>query len=94
MDNTELELRRTIAAAERARALIEDPLLVSAFDRLETKVLAAWRATQPTDTAGREQLWHHFQALAEVRLELNTTLNDGVMAQAQLNELRTGTDNL
>jgi hypothetical protein len=94
MDNTELELRRTIAAAERARALIEDPLLVSAFDRLRDQFLHAWLNTAADDIAKRERLWHHIQALAEVRAELNTTLNDGVMAQAQLTELRTGTDNL
>lgn len=94
MDNTELELRRTVAAAERARYLIDDPLLVSAFETLDARFTAAWRNSKADNPELRERLWHHIQALAEVRAELNTVLNDGVMAQAQLNELRTGTDNL
>lgn len=93
MDNTELELRRTLAAAERARALIEDPLLSAAFERLEAKVMMGWRATQPTDTAGREALWHHLQVLGEVRHELTRALEDGAMAQAALDTLRFGTSN-
>lgn len=92
MDNTELELRRTIAAAERARALIEDPLLVDAFDHLEQLYTASWKASQ--NPAERDALWHRTKALENLRADLNTTLNDGVMAQAQLTELRTGTDNL
>lgn len=88
MDNTELDLRRTIAAAERARALIEDPLLVAAFEALEARVLLGWRSTDPTDTAGREALWHHFQALGEVRAQLETVLNDGLMARSALDEMR------
>lgn len=94
MNDTELELRRTVAAAERARAYIDDPLLVAAFEALEARFLMTWRATQPTDTAGREALWHHIQALAEVRLELHRALEDGAMAKAALAELRDGTDNL
>jgi hypothetical protein len=93
MNDTELELRRTVAAAERASAFINDPLLVGAFEALEARFLMAWRATQPTDTAGRETLWHHIQALGEVRLELNRTLEDGAMAKAALADLRDGVAN-
>jgi hypothetical protein len=94
MDNTELEMRRTIAAAERARALIEDPLLVEAFQRVHDHCLSAWLNSPADAPELREKLWHHIQALAEVRLELTRALDDGVMAQAQLTELRTGSTNL
>lgn len=93
MNDDELALRRKVAAAERARAYIDDPLLIGAFAALEARFLMTWRATQPTDTAGREQLWHHLQALGELRLELNKALEDGAMAQAALDELRAGISN-
>lgn len=93
MDDTELALRRKVAAAERARAYIDDPLLVAAFEALDARFMMAWRATDPGDTAGREQIWHHLQALGEVRLELNRALEDGAMAQAALDELRAGISN-
>lgn len=93
MNNEELELRREVSRAEAARAYIEDPILVGAFEALEARFLMAWRATQPTDTAGREQLWHHIQALAEVRQELQHVLDDGLLALERLDDLRNGITN-
>jgi hypothetical protein len=90
MTNEELELRRVASQADRARLIIEDPLLQGAFAALEARFMAAWRSTAPTDTAGRESLWHHIQALAEVRAELTAALNDGLMAKARLDDLRAG----
>ena len=86
----EFALRREADAADRARVVIEDPLLVAAFEALDARFMMAWRATQPTDCAGREQLWHHIQALAEVRAQLNAALEDGLMAKARLAEINAG----
>lgn len=88
MNNTELELRRRDAAAERARAIISDPVLVGAFEALDARFLLAWRNSPAEDQAKRERLWHHIQALAEVRAELETVLNDGIMARSALEEMR------
>lgn len=93
MNDDEITLRRRVAAAERARAYIDDPLLVGAFEALEARFLMTWRKTDPTDTAGREALWHHIQALGELRLELTRTLEDGALARAALDDLRSGTNN-
>jgi hypothetical protein len=90
LSDTEQELRRRVAAAERARAYIDDPLLVGAFEALDARFMMTWRATAPTDTAGRETLWHHIQALGELRLELNRALEDGAMAKAALDDMRAG----
>ena len=88
--DAEFQLRRIADQADRARAYVEDPLLVGAFERLEQQFTAAWRSTHATDTAGREALWHHIQALGEVRAELNRVLVDGEMAKAELAEIRAG----
>lgn len=93
MNDEELALRRKVAVAERARAYIDDPLLVGAFEALDARFMMAWRATDPGDTAGRERIWHHLQALGEVRLELHKALEDGAMAQAALDDLRAGITN-
>ena len=93
MNDDELALRRKVAAADRARAYIDDPLLVAAFEALDARVMMGWRATEPTDTAGREQLWHQVQALAMVRDQLTRALEDGEMARAALDELRAGITN-
>lgn len=92
MNDEELELRRRISAAERARAYCEDPLLVAAFTALEARFMAAWRHSAADATDTRERIWHHLQALAEVQAELHTALADGEMARAALDELRAGTN--
>lgn len=92
MTDDEITLRRTVAAAERASAYINDPLLVAAFEALEARFLLAWRNSPADAPELRERLWHHIQALAEVRAELETVLADGVMAKAALADRRDGTN--
>lgn len=88
MDNTELDLRRRIEAADRARLILNDPLLVGAFEALDARTLLAWRNCPADQPERRERLWHHIQALAEVRAEMETVLSDGIMARSALDELR------
>lgn len=93
MPDLELELRREIARSERARAYIEDPLLVDAFERVRQYYMGAWVASPPEAREFRETTYHHIQALAEVRAELNRVLEDGLLAQERLAELRAGIAN-
>lgn len=93
MNDEELALRRKVAAAERARAYIDDPLLVGAFEALDTRYLLAWRNSPADQPELRERLWLYLQAISEVRAELNTALEDGAMAQAALDEMRAGISN-
>jgi hypothetical protein len=90
MDSTEQELRRVVAQAERARAIIDDPLLVGAFEALDARYLMKWRYSPADQPEMRERIWLYLQAIAEVRAELNTVLNDGTMAKAALDEMRAG----
>jgi hypothetical protein len=92
MTDIELELKRRISVAERARVIIEDPLLSSAFDALDARFLMAWRNSPAEQPELRERLWHHIQALGEVRAELETILSDGLIARAALEDLKAGTD--
>lgn len=88
MTNEEQDLRRRIEAADRARLILNDPLLSCAFDALDTRFLLAWRNSPADQPELRERLWHHVQALAEVRAEMETVLTDGIMARSALDELR------
>lgn len=90
MTNEELELRRVVAQADRARLIIEDPVLVAAFTALEARYIQGWRAAY--DAASRDELWHRIKALDKLQDELAGVLNDGLMAREKLEELRAGTD--
>jgi hypothetical protein len=89
----EQDLRRRIAAAERARAYVDDPLLVAAFEALDARFLLAWRNSPAGAADVRERIWHHIQALAEVRAELSGALTDGALARAALDEMSVPSDN-
>jgi hypothetical protein len=90
MTDEEFALRRESDAADRARLIVDDPLLVGAFEALEVRFLADWRDTHETDTAGREALWHRIRALRDVRAVLKAALDDGLMAKARLAEIDAG----
>jgi hypothetical protein len=93
MTTEEQDLRRRIEAADRARLILNDPLLSSALDALDARFLLAWRNSPADKPELRERLWHHVQALGEVRAEMETVLTDGIMARSALDELRaTGTE--
>lgn len=92
MNQEEIELRRRVAAADRARVYIDDPLLVGAFEALDARYLLAWRNSPADKPEMRERLWLYLQAISEVRAELNTALADGEMARAALDEMRAGTN--
>jgi hypothetical protein len=93
MTDEELDLRRIAARADRARAIIEDELLVAAFANLEATYVEAWQATRSDDTAGREALWHRIKALGMVRADLNRVLEDGMIARDRLDDISAGITN-
>ena len=90
MIDFEQELRVTIATAERAHALLTDPLLVDAFARLESKWMDAWKNSPARDADGREEIWRLLRTLTALRGELESVLQDGTVARHKLDELRTG----
>lgn len=71
-----------------ARALLEHELLIEAFDVLERDYYAAWRKTDPADTAQRERLFTLSTALADVRGHIEKVAQDGDLATRQMDDLQ------
>ena len=87
----ESKLRRDAETGERARRLVEDPLLASLFDQLEAGYVRHWTfRTAVDDTAGRERLWQAVQIITRVREHLKILAADGRLAETQLAELAQG----
>jgi hypothetical protein len=93
MNNEELELRREVSRAEAARAYIEDPILVEAFETVRQFYTDQWTNSPAGAVQLREDAWHRLRALAEVRFELQRVLDDGMLALERLNDLRDGITN-
>ena len=49
---------------------------------------SSWRpATEPAETAARENLWRAVQVLGDVRRHLHSAVTDGKIAQGELDRL-------
>ena len=83
----EISLAKATAKAAQAHRLLTDPLYVESFNALEAQLIQAWIASDPRDTEGRERCWLAVHANRKQRDYFASFINDGKMAQAQLNEL-------
>lgn len=81
------KLAAATARANRAKALLDDPLLVEAFEALEREYIAAWRATQVRDNDARERLWQAVNVASKVRDHLKLAVSNGAVAQREIDLL-------
>lgn len=87
MTGEEEVLHASVERANRAKALLGDPLMVDAFDILERSYIAAWKSTPPRDSAGRELYWQAVQIVGKVRSHLESVAASAALEQKQLEEL-------
>ncbi len=74
--------------ALHAERLLQDELFNEAFRELEAQYLSTWKATPMRDVATREKLWLAISVLGSVKGHLMKILNDGRVAQSDLNMRR------
>ena len=84
----ELALRKDAERAAQARALLDSPLFKQAFDTLEADYIRfLLDQTRPGDTDARERMWQAVQILRKVRTHFETAVDDGKVAEAELNAM-------
>lgn len=80
----ESTLKMEAANADRAKALLADPILKAAFDALEAGYSTAWMATGINDSQTREKLFLAMKILPAVRRNIETMVMNGAIARKQL----------
>lgn len=80
-------LRDAITRATQAQGLLGDETLQGAFRALDEAYSAAWRTTTIDQVAEREKLFLAINVVGKVRDHLTSIINNGKLAQAELNEL-------
>jgi hypothetical protein len=80
LDRTETEIMR----GERARQLLDEPLIVEAFALIEQEYTQAWRDSPARDTEARELLFLSLKNLAKVKAHLTHVMESGQIAKATL----------
>lgn len=83
----EHKLIRDVEAASRAKSLLEDGLIVGAFESLEQAYIERWRVTHIDDEKGREKLFLAVNVVGKVRQHFQTIINSGTLAEKTLNDL-------
>jgi hypothetical protein len=78
--STEEEIRR----GDRARALLEDPLVAEALAALEHAAIEEWRATAPRDVEARERAWLMLQLARGFRAHFESLVASGNLAKGRL----------
>ena len=74
--------------AAKAEALLRNELFVEAFEYLDEQFIEAWKTSSVDDSEAREKLFHLMQALGAIKGYFQSVVEDGKMAQAQLDEFR------
>lgn len=77
-----------ISKGNRAKVMLDDPIFKEAFAKLEADYIAAWKIMPARDTDARERIWLACQVLGKVHEHLITMMNDGKLAQAEIDSIR------
>lgn len=86
----ENKLLTDISRAAKAHTLLESELLQEAYTVIDRQLIEAWKATPARDQDARERIWNAVQANNKHRDYLKIVLNNGTMAKAELEIIRTG----
>lgn len=81
------KLREEQSRGERAKALMRDPLILEAFDKLEDRYVEAWKDSSSSQDE-RETLFQMYQALMVVRGHLSEVIETGDLAKLELDSAR------
>ena len=59
------KLRDSLNRAQQANDLLQNELLIEAYDQIDAELVGAWRLTAARDTDARERIWAAVQANAK-----------------------------
>ena len=74
---------KRISKGNAAEKLLNDPIISEVFEKLETKYNSAWISSGLEDSQKRETLYLSIRALGELKLELESMINTGKIAQKE-----------
>lgn len=87
-DTREGKLRSQSERGRRAKALLENELLLDAFDSIEKALLQAWRESNASEIDGREDVWRSTQLLNNLRKALEQHVISGKTAGKELLQIQ------
>ena len=80
MDQVDQELKDS----QRAKELLDDPLIQKIFQELEEKYITAWKESDPKDREGGEVLFQLQWAIGQVRSHFTVIMEKGEFHKSAL----------
>lgn len=77
------DLSADIDRGERARRLLEEPLLKEAFEAVRNRIISDWQRCDPEDAARGQSLRRDLEAAARIEAQLRSVITTGRMAAVQ-----------
>jgi len=87
-ERNERDLAEAAARGDHARRLLDDPVLVEMFTRLEDHYVSTWRRSDPSDAPTRERAYLQIQLVSELRQQLKILAENGQLSRSLLDRLR------
>lgn len=73
-----------IARAQRAKLILEDPLVVAAFGDIRAQLRQAWEESPARDKEGREELYRFMRVASKFEAAFRAHVETGEIAAHQL----------
>jgi len=75
-----MDKQKIIDDAAHAKRLLEDHILLEAFEQVEADIYTEWRTSAVGDHQYRSDLFHTLKGLERLKARLQATLDAGVLA--------------
>jgi len=87
MEIDEHKAIRDSARSMQARAILDNELIMEAFNTLERSYIEAWQSTRIEDQLGREKLFVAVNVLGKVKQHLQNVVASGKVAENDIYQL-------
>ena len=82
------ELTSEVSRGEKAKLLLEEPIIKEAFETLKSEFQGAIINTKHNEDEARKALWQAYHITDRVENHLRTVMETGKLAATQLNQLK------
>ena len=83
-----IKAQDVVQRAERARQLLNDPLLVEVLNLIESDLLSQWENCPARDVEGREAIWVYYKTAKKFRGILEGAVESGKIAALREKSLK------
>lgn len=81
---SEAQLRKDLTRGDRAKQLMEDPLVQEAINKIEQTLIEAWQNSHANDHEGRNNAYLMQRLLKNFKSEFERAIGTGKVAKKQL----------